>query len=967
MATALFTSAPTRCQARSIPFLVLVFGLTVTSASGIQASQSATPITTTTSLVVSPDNNLIAGEPITLKATVTAADGSSLPNGTVKFAVPLGGQVTVPLTSGVGVYVGTIPPAGTYSILAVYDGASGFASSESATVTRTVSAPGLIAQPSAQPALVQTFQPTLVTVQAQVETLSLVAKSVALRKFHTDPETGTRDSDGSVAMYDDGTHGDGTAGDGIYTAQVSVSGNVHAQFLYQVEAQYTSKQGAYGSLSNFTEVIVAPILTAQDYNLMDSTVMTADSKFASFTNGGDTPASAQSKTIAWLAHQPGVSAAGASASENPNIWIVFTSGMNAVLSEADLETTRGGGLSLKSKFGEPRSLSLSGAELFQIEGPSSPVINASVVRESPFHTNPSTGQDEGYDDEAGLISARLQQSTCGYPVTPYVDSQSDLNSFTNLGSSGVVLISGHGDAYFDFNPSHTVIHLPSYASPFWIKPQAVIYTRQIPADADLQRPSYQTAIELGQVVYVYVHELILGVEVPVHQYYGITPDFIRAYYLPELSLHPIVYVGTCESLINDSMASAFVGQGANSYFGYTGIVNTDFAARKGYALFGNLLMGMSTEGALEAVPNNQDKSNSNNNPIYASKYTSLQLYQGSNADAVLPVCEQADFIFDDGEPGNLTITINGVVRNFPSLQFNQTVSLGFAELPAGGTYNLQIQANGGFADYTINLPHGFRFSDGTTSKANHIVSFAGPNSYTFESTSTVETSAKVARRPKRTKSSNRLGSRKRHLCPQPSTPRPQTGLALSPMPMKRQAVDVVNQPRRKAPRIQPIRVIPKVPELVRILCLHPKQVADVIVQPARQVVHRARFRRQQRMPEVHRPTPDPAHRIRMKTFARPKSLAQLQVRQEVLLRNQIVGDASRSLGPAIPRSPVEDPRKVSADDVAVALVRRVVVVDPASLAVHRNLYAVRVSPSADACPIASPAKTRPPRKLSTPS
>lgn len=618
-----------------------------------------------------------------------------------------------------------------------------------------------VGTPTAQPALIQTFQPTTVTISAAVAGTSLVAGNVVLQQFHTDPTTGVRDFDATVAMYDDGTHGDVTAGDGTYTAQLSVGASAHAQFLFRVEAQYATPSGGLSSVSDFAEVIVAAPLTAQDYNLMSSTVASADSQFGSFISAGSSQAVAQAKTIAWLAQQPGVNAVGPSASGSPNIWIVFTSGMNAVLSEADLDTTRGGGSSLRNSYSTAKMSPLLDASIIQTADVTIPPVSASVVRESPFNTNPFTNADESYLDEAGLISAQLQQSKCSYPVTPYVNSDANLNSFTNLASAGIVLISGHGDAYFQDYLKYVVPHSPhlvihpsyDYAHEHWTEAQAVIYTRQAPSSDDVGKPNYQLAFELGQIVYVYVHDgTILGVPVPAARFYGITPDFIRAYYHPSPSLHAVVYAGTCESLINDtSMANAFVGNGANSYFGYTGIVETKFAARTGYQLFvKQLLKGLSTSRALAALSGNSDPANEATNQDHPGQ-TSLQLYQTPNTDVRLPDCVLADFIFNDGEPGNLTITINGVAHNFPSLQFNESVSLGFAELPAGRTYNMQVLANGGFADYTINLPKGYAFSDGTTTKSNHIISFSGPNSYTFTSAGPATTSTKqvqAAAKPK---------------------------------------------------------------------------------------------------------------------------------------------------------------------------------------------------------------------------
>ena len=99
------------------------------------------PTITTTMLVIDPGSNLVAGEPITLTATVAPASGAMVPTGFVLFVDPAGGSVEVPLDgNGKAVYSGRVPAAGTYSVYATYGGFFGFSESHSATITETVAA-----------------------------------------------------------------------------------------------------------------------------------------------------------------------------------------------------------------------------------------------------------------------------------------------------------------------------------------------------------------------------------------------------------------------------------------------------------------------------------------------------------------------------------------------------------------------------------------------------------------------------------------------------------------------------------------------------------------------------------------------------------------------------------------------------------------------------------------------------------
>lgn len=69
--------------------------------------------------------------------------------------------------------------------------------------------------------------------------------------------------------------------------------------------------------------------------------------------------------------------------------------------------------------------------------------------------------------------------------------------------------------------------------------------------------------------------------------FSITPRFISRY---AGSLNDsIVYVGSCRSAFNSSLADAFLGQGAAAFVGYTDYVGSDFANTRGQSLYSTLL------------------------------------------------------------------------------------------------------------------------------------------------------------------------------------------------------------------------------------------------------------------------------------------------------------------------------------------------------------------------------------------
>jgi Bacterial Ig-like domain len=75
--------------------------------------------------------------------------------------------------------------------------------------------------------------------------------------------------------------------------------------------------------------------------------------------------------------------------------------------------------------------------------------------------------------------------------------------------------------------------------------------------------------------------------------FAITPELIRKHMSP--GNNTFVYVGSCESLENDSLANAFLDAGASSFVGYTKVVESMFAAPHGLAMFNKLVTGRATD------------------------------------------------------------------------------------------------------------------------------------------------------------------------------------------------------------------------------------------------------------------------------------------------------------------------------------------------------------------------------------
>ncbi len=146
-------------------------GFNGSTSSNISVTLAVPSVSTTTTLTSSPANPITIGSTVTLTATVKA--GSGTPTGTVTFYANGEALGTVTLSSGKAVLAGssTGEPAGSYSAYAVYNGATGFNTSTSPSITVTLAAP------KATPTVTLTSSATSVTPPASLTLTATVSGS----------------------------------------------------------------------------------------------------------------------------------------------------------------------------------------------------------------------------------------------------------------------------------------------------------------------------------------------------------------------------------------------------------------------------------------------------------------------------------------------------------------------------------------------------------------------------------------------------------------------------------------------------------------------------------------------------------------------------------------------------------------------------------------------------------------------
>jgi len=125
----------------------------------------------------------------------------------------------------------------------------------------------------------------------------------------------------------------------------------------------------------------------------------------------------------------------------------------------------------------------------------------------------------------------------------------------------------------------------------------------------------------------HVLDLLLGqltiVTISGTHYYGVLPPYISS--LPGTFPQSIVYNGSCESSANATMSNAFLGKGVKTYFGFTRVVNSDFAQTVSQTLFQKMVNdGKSTGDAFTpgqvdpGAPNATFTMTGNNQMVYGS-------------------------------------------------------------------------------------------------------------------------------------------------------------------------------------------------------------------------------------------------------------------------------------------------------------------------------------------------------------
>ncbi len=419
---------------------------------------------------------------------------------------------------------------------------------------------------------------------------------------------------GQFALTDDGdtaTSGDEVQGDAVYSAKREFTKNQPGKLCFRAMTQVAAAQ-PYTAASAVVCIEVLEHFTSAQCEASKNVLKEAKTRYQAGLAQGTGIAVASG--LEYLQTAPGVAQAGSSPGGH-GLWVRFQNGVLGAV-DASPAGTRGGG---EANTGE-----LESAELGEIDPLEVTIQSRRSVAIAPYKS------EFGVMDEAQYIAGILDASSCApYRVDgPYVDTGASLRVFRALADYGIVAISSHGDAYF------RDLDLATKVSFGWrhMGSQELIWSGDVVDCTQLFQGS-QTCAAAGDcpkgtecVITEFSTDGLTGMGVSGicvdHKQmdlrrgnlvlgadrYGVLPSHIEEY-AGDGFPKSLVYLGTCRSLWNGTMALSFTASGAQTVLGYTGYVTSEFAYQQGREALAEMLQEKKLAGAAMPGQNIQDPAN----------------------------------------------------------------------------------------------------------------------------------------------------------------------------------------------------------------------------------------------------------------------------------------------------------------------------------------------------------------------
>lgn len=392
-------------------------------------------------------------------------------------------------------------------------------------------------------------------IRIQTQVLSSTVESIELFSVKTlkAPE---EESTPICTLLDNGSldNGDDIAGDSVYSCifTMSESSPGKLQFYFQ------TTEGESSSLSSIFGISVVEPLTNEEMDTVvkgqtDATQIWNE-KLASM---GNTP-EAREAAVNEIKQLSGVKNASVS-DDGVSIGIEYESGVQGGLM-LNPDGTRGSAVAIRMSRSQKPEVDL---KPFSFSTPKQKAIRADddidIENNNVLIWDAYNSQFAPFDEGPGLRDLYNNTKCPKFTVTYLIDGQCTVNSVNNFADYGTIILVTHGAV--DSNG------------------KVVFLTR-----------------ETASVVNIISHmlDIILGDVIVMGDVFAITPSFISS--LSSSFQNTVVYNGSCQSSANNTMANAFIGKGAKTYYGFTKVVNSDFAQNVATQLFTNLVTKLDNTG-----------------------------------------------------------------------------------------------------------------------------------------------------------------------------------------------------------------------------------------------------------------------------------------------------------------------------------------------------------------------------------
>jgi hypothetical protein len=388
-----------------------------------------------------------------------------------------------------------------------------------------------------------------------------------------------------ASLADDGNvvNGDDIASDGVFSGKAVINESTEGYIRLRVSADITETSGtvtAYTEVFNFS---VMAHLTDAQFSKAVSMPNETQQKYDELKSlYGE--ALAKTKTVEWLKTQSMVSQAGISGSGN-GIWYVLDSGtLGGIL--LNPEGTEGGRVGIapkkplvkqdvnyKSNTSINTGESATSGLLKVIKASStsttkSTIGNKNVLVIAPFNWQWKT---LGTAFEETVYNTFKNASCPTFNVaTPIYDSNANVEAFKTLSNYGIVVLHTHGDSFFNQDLKSIWTGLDDIFAK--LDGEVVFLTGEKATDSG--KATYESDLKKGRLA-------IVG------GYYAITPAFIT--YYNKSFPDSIIYNGSCRGMYNHSMSSAFIGNGAKTYYGFSEYVESQYDNDIALTLFDSLV------------------------------------------------------------------------------------------------------------------------------------------------------------------------------------------------------------------------------------------------------------------------------------------------------------------------------------------------------------------------------------------